>query len=486
MIKKICKWLITAAMFALGSLGGQSAAAQNIGCKFDKLSLTFAGSPKMQATCLLKKVGIGGSLQDQPLPSGLADKVGMSFKPTADQLKYALRGVPLPIRNTLLSTLNRPVSKTASGSYALYFVIHDTSSPYLKDQPFPDQIDSAPFVNCISGYLGPNAVAHYFVNRTGEIGIGHDFSIPWRATKFESKIIGEPSRGRFLHVESLQPRRRDPNAGGPNNDRLAPEPGFGDGQYKSLVGLYVLASARAGIWLIPAFHAAIDQGISDGHDDPQRFDLAKFDAVLNDAMTAPINAASPQSAARALYLLPSQATGRWGNDAVHSKWTEMGYQSVSELGKDLWKSGFVPNDIATFCPSFASQNEDGRKSFWVGLISSLSKFESDFNPKDKYKEKFNDVHGNPVISRGLLQISIESGNGYGCRLTDAQQLYDPATNLACAVRILNKQVPRAGSISAYVNGKWVGAASYWHPFRRAADSADLASWTAKQSYCAAN
>ena len=41
--------------------------------------------------------------------------------------------------------------------------------------------------------------------------------------------------------------------------------------------LYVLASARAGTWMIPAFHANIDRGIPDAHDDPQNFNLAAFD-----------------------------------------------------------------------------------------------------------------------------------------------------------------------------------------------------------------
>ena len=41
--------------------------------------------------------------------------------------------------------------------------------------------------------------------------------------------------------------------------------------------LYVLASARLGQWMIPAFHANVDRGIAKAHDDPQHFDLAAFD-----------------------------------------------------------------------------------------------------------------------------------------------------------------------------------------------------------------
>ena len=57
-------------------------------------------------------------------------------------------------------------------------------------------------------------------------------------------------------------------------------PGFTEAQYESLALAYIAASMRAGDWLIPGFHAAIDEGLSDGHDDPQNFELSRFDAAL--------------------------------------------------------------------------------------------------------------------------------------------------------------------------------------------------------------
>lgn len=73
-------------------------------------------------------------------------------------------------------------------------------------------------------------------------------------------------------MELIQPRRRDPS-GGANNDAFAPEPGFTAKQLDRLALLYVAASVRRGRWLLPAFHAAVDAGIPDAHDDPQNFDL---------------------------------------------------------------------------------------------------------------------------------------------------------------------------------------------------------------------
>jgi hypothetical protein len=49
--------------------------------------------------------------------------------------------------------------------------------------------------------------------------------------------------------------------------------------------VYIVASVRAGRWLIPAFHAALDEGIPNAHDDPQNFDLAAFDGAVSKALT---------------------------------------------------------------------------------------------------------------------------------------------------------------------------------------------------------
>jgi len=48
----------------------------------------------------------------------------------------------------------------------------------------------------------------------------------------------------------------------------------------ALVAAYLVASARAGKWLIPGFHATIDEGIPQAHDDPQHFDLVRFATLL--------------------------------------------------------------------------------------------------------------------------------------------------------------------------------------------------------------
>lgn len=257
------------------------AAAAVVGsCKFDTGTLSYAGQPLDQARCLLRPVAKWGQVSPTPatLPATLAGAIGT--KPTLSKTKLAgylaQKGVSDP-------KLDKPVSRARSGAadapLARYFVIHDTSSPWIGDKPFPADIDTAAKYNNVKGYLKPDAVAHWFVGRDGSVGVGHDFAVPWRATKFETKTVGVAAKGLFLHIENLQPRRREPT-GGAQNDAIAPKPGLTTAQYDRLAQLYAVASVRAGVWLVPAYHTVIDQGISDGHDDPQNFELDQFDAAL--------------------------------------------------------------------------------------------------------------------------------------------------------------------------------------------------------------
>ena len=115
-----------------------------------------------------------------------------------------------------------------------------------------------------------------FVNRTGEMLVAHDYSIPWRETKFEQAAdFGGALKGLFLHNELVQPRK-SASGHGRRNDARSPDPAFTAAQYDRLALLYVIASVRADRWLIPAFHAAIDAQIPNGHDDPLNFDIQSF------------------------------------------------------------------------------------------------------------------------------------------------------------------------------------------------------------------
>ncbi len=144
-------------------------------------------------------------------------------------------------------------------------------------------IDDDPKINNLARYECDNDIerAHVFINRTGAIFLAHDFTVPWRATKFETaKNFGSTLKGLFLHIELIQPRRALKGYGR-RNDFLAPDPGFSQAQYDSLALVYAVASRRAGFWLIPAFHSVLDEGIRNKHDDPQNFELETFAASLD-------------------------------------------------------------------------------------------------------------------------------------------------------------------------------------------------------------
>lgn len=258
-------------------LGLLLAAAQLVApvveCRFDAATFEFAGTPIEQARCLLRHVEPGGGADpEQELPPTLAGLIGQPAIVDQGRLAAVLRHrrIALPAAT--------PVSETLDHRRAIYFVIHDTSSPWIGASPFPHDFDRQPRFSDVSQFLGKDAVAHLFNDRLGRVTVGHDLEVGWRATKLE-RTIGEAVRGRFLHVENVQPRREDPS-GPPRNDRIGPTPGFTEAQYRTLALLYVLASSRAGSWLIPAFHANIDRGIPLAHDDPQHFDLTAFDRQL--------------------------------------------------------------------------------------------------------------------------------------------------------------------------------------------------------------
>jgi hypothetical protein len=208
------------------------------------------------------------------LPTPLDDLIGKPVDVKTKSLKryLAAHGITEASIGGLLAT---PLAT------ARYFVIHDTSYPYLKNGPFPEDFDEATWAGNNLRRWEQVKVTHVYVNRLGESATASNFEQAGGATKYEKR---NPERkGLFVHVELIQPRRRDPG-GGVNNDAIAPSPGFTAQQLDRLALLYVAASVRRGRWLLPAFHATVDAGIPGAHDDPQNFDLdawlASFQRLL--------------------------------------------------------------------------------------------------------------------------------------------------------------------------------------------------------------
>ena len=271
-------------LLALPLLIASPASAETIGeCQFDSETLTFAGTPLEQATCLMRKIEVKAVRKAQPLPPVLELLMQSDGAPTPAMKAAALAAFPQPYRDYAAQYADAPVSSTAEGHPLLYYVIHDTSTPFYEHQPFPKRLNQNWKVNdftpYIDGTFADAPVAHIFLNRVGQIWAGHEFQEGWRATKLESRVVGPRARGRFVHIETVQPRRFLPGAT-TRAETHGPKPGFTREQYRMLAALYVYVSARAGRWLIPAQHNTVDSTIPQAHDDPQNFDLKAFGREL--------------------------------------------------------------------------------------------------------------------------------------------------------------------------------------------------------------
>lgn len=174
----------------------------------------------------------------------------------------------------------------------------------------------------------------------------------------------------------------------------------------------------------------------------------------------------------------------WENHTSQGKaWTEFVNRELDLNGQNLLD--VIPADQNLFCANYSNLSEQQRKAYWVFLISSMVRFESNFNPAVSYTEGFDDAQGNAVVSRGLLQLSIESGNSYGCQFKSAQEVHDPLKNLSCGVKILDRWLSRDGRIAGKVSSKWRGGARYWSVLREGDKTSykSILSWSQNLSIC---
>lgn len=128
----------------------------------------------------------------------------------------------------------------------------------------------------------------------------------------------------------------------------------------------------------------------------------------------------------------------------------------------------TPTDVLDFCPNYSALAIDQRNKFWVGLLSAVARPESNYKPETTYTEDFNDSSGKKVISRGLLQISIESANQklYSCGIKKSEDLQDSIINLQCGVKILDAWVRKDNVIASYTKGQTRGGGRYWSTLRK--------------------
>jgi len=271
-------------------------------CKFDAQKKSFEGTPVQQASCLTREVKPGADIGDETITSFLKDIVGKPA-PTVQAVQTLLAA-----QNIKVADIGGPIQKPIAANY---FIIHDTSTPNCSTPgrvrgcevqgEFPTNRDdpSWRFNVDFGGHPKPypDRAAHVMTNRVGSSITEVDFADSIATTKFETCVDKTAKVNLFVGAENIQPRigvPKIPKPGKKVDDSDAPTPGFTAKQYERLAMLYLVASARRGQWLIPAFHAVIDNFYTDGHDDPQHFEMAEFSAVLQKHTQAIDAAASVQ------------------------------------------------------------------------------------------------------------------------------------------------------------------------------------------------
>lgn len=161
-------------------------------------------------------------------------------------------------------------------------------------------------------------------------------------------------------------------------------------------------------------------------------------------------------------------TMRWDHKPEGATWTKAVWQALDSHGQNL--TAIVPRDIETWCPAYKTASLDGRKAFWTGLLSTLTKHESTYRQT---------AVGGGGKWYGLVQILPATARGYGCGARSGAALKDGSANLSCAVRIMNHTVQRDGVVSAGMRG----VAADWGPFHSRKKRTDMISWLNQQSYC---
>lgn len=121
----------------------------------------------------------------------------------------------------------------------------------------------------------------------------------------------------------------------------------------------------------------------------------------------------------------------------------------------------VPRDVEAWCPGYAAEDSAGRAVFWRALLTAIVKPESDYVTTASLWElgKLNQ------FSIGLLQLSFTDAAVYGCEFANEAEIADPRRNLDCGVRIMTRQVRKAGVIEGKSGDNWVGGAAYWSTLR---------------------
>jgi hypothetical protein len=150
---------------------------------------------------------------------------------------------------------------------------------------------------------------------------------------------------------------------------------------------------------------------------------------------------------------------------IHTKRLELGgatwdpeWDKVVELAlPPEMLSRQVPRDVRRFCPRFYELTEADKRAFWAYLFQALAGAEAGLDPTTRVRHTepevavIDKVSGRAVRSEGLLQLTYEDRDRYGCAFdwdhdktlkpADPEKtILDPSNNRQCGVKILDNQI----------------------------------------------
>lgn len=163
---------------------------------------------------------------------------------------------------------------------------------------------------------------------------------------------------------------------------------------------------------------------------------------------------------------------RWEHRRDGDLWTRVALSAVETHGEPLLS--MVPEDIADWCPAYPDQDRASRAAFWAALVSTLSRYESTWDPQ---------AVGGGGLWHGLTQILPTTAELRGCRARTGAALRHGPSNISCAIRIMSITVPRDNAISIRGERRWQGVAADWGPMTTGWMRRDMQRYTRKQTYC---
>jgi len=140
-----------------------------------------------------------------------------------------------------------------------------------------------------------------------------------------------------------------------------------------------------------------------------------------------------------------------------SEWDPQWDRIVEQALPPAMLSTAVPRDVRRFCPRFYQMSTLDKRSFWAYFFQALAGAEAGLDPTTRVRHTEPEVAvkdgvtGRMVRSEGLLQLTYEDQERYGCdfdwehdrRLEakdPAKTILQPKNNLECGVKILANQI----------------------------------------------